>query len=79
MEPDISPIEQHVIGVVKKMRLEKGLSQRDLSVEMDVSHGFIAAVESPKERAKYNLAHLNILAKIFECSPRDFLPEMPLQ
>jgi len=27
---------------------------------------------------KYNLIHLNELAKLFKCSPRDFLPEKPL-
>jgi hypothetical protein len=30
--------------------------------------------ESPKKAAKYNLNHINKLAKIFNCSPQDFLP-----
>jgi hypothetical protein len=35
-------------------------------------------VENPKYRAKYNLYNINELAKILDCSPKDFLPEKPL-
>jgi transcriptional regulator with XRE-family HTH domain len=72
---EISLIEQYVIDVVREKRKEKSMSQRDLADEMELSYGFIAATESTKERAKYNLAHINTLAKIFECSPKDFLPQ----
>jgi len=74
----LTPIEQYVVDVVKKKRIEKGLSQRELAYEIDKSLGFIGDVENPKERAKYNLNHINELAKIFKCSPKDFLPEKPL-
>jgi transcriptional regulator with XRE-family HTH domain len=68
-------IEQYVIDTVRKMRIEKKMSQKDLAFDLDVSVGFIGDVENPKFRAKYNLKHLNELAKIFKCSPKDFLPE----
>ena len=71
----LTPIEQYVVDVVKKKRLEKKYSQKDLAYELDKSVGFIGDVENPKERAKYNLNHINELAKIFKCSPREFLPE----
>ncbi len=71
----LSPIEQYVVDVVKKKRAEKGYSQKDLAYELDKSFGFIGDVENPKERAKYNLNHINELAKIFKCSPREFLPD----
>lgn len=74
----LTPIEQFVVDAVKKKRQEKGISQKDLAYELDKSFGFIGDVENPKERAKYNLNHINELAKIFKCSPRDFLPEKPL-
>lgn len=74
----LTPIEQYVVDVVKKKRSEKGWSQKDLSYEMDKSFGFIGHVENPKERAKYNLNHINELARVFKCSPKDFLPEKPL-
>jgi transcriptional regulator with XRE-family HTH domain len=77
-EPLLSPIEQFVVDVVKEKRLDKGWSQRELAYRMELSIGFIGDAENPKYRAKYNLNHINELAKVFECSPRDFLPEKPL-
>jgi transcriptional regulator with XRE-family HTH domain len=74
-EPLLSLIEQHVVNVVRAKRIEKGWSQKELAYQLDVSIGFIGDIENPKYRAKYNLNHINELAKIFGCSPRDFLPE----
>jgi transcriptional regulator with XRE-family HTH domain len=73
----ISPIDQFVINKVREMRIERGISQRELANLLDLSYGFIGDVESVKEIAKYNLTHINILAKIFKCSPKDFLPDIP--
>ncbi len=70
-----SVIEDFVINAVKEMWLRKSISQTGLVHLMEVSEGFIGNVESPNYRAKYNINHLNELAKIFECSPRDFLPK----
>lgn len=75
---EITAIDQYVIDKVREMRKEKGISQRELANLLDMSYGFIGDVESPKEPAKYNLTHLNELAKIFKCSPKDFLPDVPL-
>jgi transcriptional regulator with XRE-family HTH domain len=74
-----TPIELYIIDAVKEKRIEKGLSQRDLAYELKVSLGFIGDVENPKRRAKYNINHLNELAKILECSPKDFLPGDPIK
>ena len=74
----LTKIEQYVVDVAKKKRLEKGWSQKDLAYELEKSLGFIGDIENPRERAKYNLNHINDLAKIFKCSPKDFLPEKPL-
>lgn len=71
----ISKIEQYVIDRVKELRLEKGISQAELARLLDVSEGFIGNIESKNYRAKYNIKLLNELAKIFKCSPQDFLPE----
>ena len=73
-----SPIEQYVIDVVRQKRDEKHMSQKDLAYQLETSIGFIGNIENPRYRAKYNLNHINELAKIFECSPKDFLPESPL-
>ncbi|MFL9485283.1 helix-turn-helix domain-containing protein [Chitinophagaceae bacterium LWZ2-11] len=74
----ISRIDQYVIDKVRKMREEQGLSQKELSLRMEFSEGFVGHAENPKRRDKYNLTHLNLLAKIFKCSIHDFLPEKPL-
>ncbi|MCW3461810.1 helix-turn-helix domain-containing protein [Chitinophaga nivalis] len=71
-------MELYVIAVVKQKRMEKGYSQKVLANMLHVSPGFIGDVENPEYRAKYNLNHLNALAGIFGCSPRDFLPEKML-
>lgn len=75
---DTSKVEQFVIDRVREFRKEKGISQRDLSASTELSIGFIGDVESTKSRAKYNLNHLNEIAKVLECSPKDFLPDQPL-
>jgi transcriptional regulator with XRE-family HTH domain len=71
-------IDQYVINKVKEKRLEKGMSQADLSIKMGFTDSFVSHVETPKRRDKYNLNHLNTLAKIFKCSIKDFLPDKPL-
>lgn len=73
-----SEIDRFVINTVREKRLEKGMSQRELAYSLELSIGFIGDIENPKYRAKYNLSHINELAKIFKCSPKDFLPEKAL-
>jgi transcriptional regulator with XRE-family HTH domain len=75
---DLSKIDSYIIKTVKEMRIEAGLSQIDLSQKLGMSDSFISHVETPRRRAKYNINHINALAKIFKCSPRDFLPEKAL-
>lgn len=75
--PEATKIEKYIIARVKEKRLEHGYSQIVLSQKLNMSDSFVGHVETPRRRAKYNLNHLNQLAKIFKCSPRDFLPEKP--
>lgn len=72
-------IELYVIASIKKKRLEAGMSQAKLALEMNVSYGFIGQVENPKRRAKYNLNHINKAATIFKCSFADFFPTVPFE
>ena len=68
-------VDLYVANSVKAFRLKIGMSQNKLANELDVTHSFIQAIESPAHRAKYNIVHLNKLAEIFNCSPKDFLPD----
>ena len=79
LKPLKSSIEQYVIDRVKEKRIAKGYSQRELSYMLDVSKGFIGNVENPKYRAKYSLKHINLLAEIFKCSPKDFMPDKSIK
>jgi len=71
-------IEKYVINKVKQRRTELGISQAELDHLLDVSEGFIGNIENPNYPEKYNLRHLNDLAKILKCAPKDFLPDKSL-
>ena len=77
IKPSHTAIEQYVIDVVRRKRIEKEISQKELAFMLDLSIGFIGDIESTKSRAKYNLNHIDKLAEIFDCSPREFLPDEP--
>lgn len=70
-----SKIDLYVIEQVKAFREERNLSQADLAFELGVSVGFIGQAESPRFATHYNLKHLNELARILKCSPKDFMPK----
>jgi transcriptional regulator with XRE-family HTH domain len=76
--PELTKIEKYIIQVVKDKRIEAELSQIALSEKLNMTDSFVGHVETPKRRAKYNINHINALAKIFKCSPKDFMPEKPL-
>ena len=62
----------YVIEKVKEIRIKQGFTQEALSFALN----FINVREAgPK---KYNVEHLNQIAKILKCSARDFLPEKPI-
>ncbi len=71
-------IELYVINEVRKLRIQSNMSQAQLSYQLEVSPGFIGKVESINSPSKYNLNHINKLAKIFNCSPKNFLPNKKL-
>lgn len=73
-----SSFDKYIILKIKEKRIEKGLSQSALAVKLGVSSGFIGKIESLNTTSKYNLNHLNKLALVFNCSPKDFLPNNPI-
>lgn len=78
MENNLTEIEKYIIQRVKEIRKANNLTQEQLSLKLDKGVGFIGDIESSSKKAKYNIKHLNEIAKIFDCSPKDFWPEKPL-
>jgi ribosome-binding protein aMBF1 (putative translation factor) len=78
MHESLDEIERFVIIKVKEIRERKGLSQVSLSLAIGKSTTFISDIEAPSKKAKYNIKHLNEIAKILECSPKDFWPDKAL-
>lgn len=77
MHESLEEIERFVIAKVREIRDLKGVTQEELSLSIGKNIGFISQVEAPSKRAKYNIIHLNLIAKALGCSPKDFLPEEP--
>ena len=73
-----TPIELYVIEKVRQARLLQKISQSMLAYGIGVTSGFIGQAESPKSPTKYNLNHLNEIAKFLNCSLWDFFPKEPL-
>ena len=71
-------IDWYIINKVREIRTAEGVSQQDIADHLGTSASFIGQIESPGSRAKYKTLHLNDLAKLLQCSPRDFWPESPL-
>lgn len=74
-------IEQYIIDRIRERREILGISQENLAFSLGFeSQGYISKIESanPKYDDSYNISHLNEIAKILQCSPKDFWPEIPL-
>lgn len=78
MAVGVSKIDKYIIEKVKQKRMEQGYTQYQLAFEMEVPRSFISMIESGRYGKKYNTTQLNEIAKIFGCSPRDFLPKEPI-
>lgn len=78
MVKEVTKFENYIIQKVKARRQELKISQKNLAYLLDFSIGFIGKIESPKYDTKWKLDHLNELAKVLKCSPKDFLPNKPI-
>ena len=70
-----SAIELNIVRKVKEQRKKRKMSQRYLADCLNVSQSFIRNIENENDDTAYNIDHLNEIAKIFDCSIRDFFPE----
>ncbi|RTZ02742.1 XRE family transcriptional regulator [Flavobacterium bomense] len=78
MHESLDKIERYVISKVREIRETKKVTQEELSLSIGKNITFISQVEAPSKKAKYNVVHLNLIAKALDCSPKDFWPEKPL-
>lgn len=74
-DPGKTKFEAAIVEKVKEIRLKKDISQETIASILDTTKGFIGQIETPYHASKYNLNHLNKLAKYFGCSPQDFIPK----
>lgn len=77
MHESLDEIEKYIISKVRELREAKGFTQEELSLSIGKNITFISQIEAPSKKAKYNVIHLNLIAKVLTCSPRDFWPEKP--
>lgn len=75
--PEITKLDRYIIEKVKEKRLNANLSQIALSQLLGMNDSFVGHVETPMRRAKYNINHVNELAKVFKCSLWELVPEKP--
>lgn len=53
------------INHIKRLRMEKDISQEKLSLKMGLTKSFVGNVENIKENHKYSTRHIALLAKAF--------------
>jgi len=76
-----SAIDQYVIDQIRDRRKKMKISQEKLAYAIGFeSKGYIGKIESknPKYYDTYNISHLSVIAKVLNCSPKDFMPEKSL-
>ena len=72
-------IELFIINKVRELRERENIGQKKLSMELKLSSSYVGNAENPYYKAKYNLNHLNELAKIFNVPFSYFFPENHLE
>lgn len=78
MHESLDKIERFIISRVRELREAQGITQEQLSLSLGKNITFISQIEAPSKKAKYNIIHLNEIAKVLGCSPKDFWPEKAL-
>jgi len=74
-----SKFELAVVEKVRLARIARNKTQPYLALLLDVTDGYIGQIESPKSLSKYTLDQLNKIAVDFNCSPKDFMPDEPIE
>lgn len=70
---DIGEQLQYIIDRIKSIRINKGISQIELSLRSNLSQSFIANIEKGKKQP--SVFTLLKIADALEVNPQDFFPE----
>jgi transcriptional regulator with XRE-family HTH domain len=70
---DIGEKLQYIIEKIKTIRINKGVSQMELSLRSNLSQSFIANIEKGKKQP--SVLTLIRIADALEVNPQDFFPE----
>lgn len=68
-------IELYTINKVRELRESRNVGQKRLSLELKLSESYVGQAEDPYNKAKYNLNHLNEIARFFNVPYSYFFPE----
>ena len=68
-------IELYTINKVRELRESRNVGQKRLSLELKLSESHVGQTEDPYNKAKYNLNHLNEIARFFNVPYSYFFPE----
>ena len=68
-------IELYTINKVRELRESRNVGQKRLSLELKLSESYVGQTEDPYNKAKYNLNHLNEIARFFNVPYSYFFPE----
>ncbi|MEN5085735.1 helix-turn-helix transcriptional regulator [Sphingobacterium faecium] len=74
-----SLIEFEIVSLVRKKRKDLNMSQAKIAALIQVSAGYIGQIEMQSSDSMYSYDQLNRLALLFNCSPKEFLPEEPIE
>jgi transcriptional regulator with XRE-family HTH domain len=70
---------EYSINVLKKKMYDFNYTQQFVADNINVSRSYIRNILDNRHDAHLNIRLINELSKyVFNCSPRDFLPESPL-
>jgi transcriptional regulator with XRE-family HTH domain len=69
---DILEQLRFVVGQIKKLRIQHGLSQIELSVKADLSQSFLANLEKGKKQP--SVLTIIRIAEALDISPQEFFP-----
>jgi len=73
-----SNFELAIVENVKKIRNQHKKSQPYIAMILDVTDGYVGQIESSKSSSMYSYDQLNKIALEFDCSPKDFMPDKPI-